>query len=97
MDAKLTSRVDFLVGPDVPHKLLTEATELGLAAADAALGEKGRAQGNGSLIKLPDGRRRVRIDLAVRAAPQAALAAEAAFSSTFEARLRTKGFEVERA
>lgn len=97
MDAKLSARVDFVVDADVPHRLLAEATERGLAAADAALGGSGRAQANGSLLTLPDGRRRVRVELAMRASPTGALAAEAAFAEAFLGRLQAKGFGARRA
>lgn len=96
MDTKLRSSVPFEVGDDVPHKVLTSATEAGLAAARAALGDKGSVDALGSLGSARDGARRVRIELTLRGAAPAAMEAERAFAEAFVARLVAQGFAATR-
>lgn len=97
---KLRSTVAIEVAGDAPHRLLTEATDRGLAAANAALAEAGRVEAVGSLGSVKGGLRRVKVELVVRLAKadmQAAMGAEAAFAEAFVARLRQKGHHAERA
>ncbi|HVM46332.1 MAG TPA: hypothetical protein VM582_10390 [Candidatus Thermoplasmatota archaeon] len=94
METKLRSVLLFDVGADVPHRLLTEATDAGVAAARASAG--GLVDANGALGSARDDKRRVRVELALRATPAAAMEAERAFAAAFAATLETKGHAVER-
>lgn len=93
MESKLRSVLLFDVPADAPHRELTDATDAGLAAARAALGAP--VDANGSLGSASAGRRRVRVELAMRAAPAAAMQAERAFAGAFVAALEAKGHAVE--
>lgn len=95
---KLRSSVRFDVGGDVPHKVLTSATDAGLAAARAKAGEGGSVDAAGSLGSVRDERRTVKIELTLRVAgPAVAIEAERAFADAFVARLAGQGYTVERA
>ncbi|HET6404882.1 MAG TPA: hypothetical protein VFH78_09555 [Candidatus Thermoplasmatota archaeon] len=93
MDAKLRSVLLFDVDADTPHRVLTEATDAGVAAAREALGTP--VDTNGALGSARDGKKRVRVELAMRAPPAAVMQAEKAFAAAFAATLAKKGHAVE--
>ena len=93
VQAKLRSVLLFDVGADTPHRTLTEATDAGIAAAREALGAP--VEANGTLGSVRDGGKRVRVELAMRAAPAAVMTAEKAFGAAFAALLAERGFDVE--
>lgn len=95
----LRSTLIFVVPEEVPHRLLTEATKAGLAAARIALAPEGSADANGRLGRAGDGARRVTIEIELRPggrAPAVGLAAERAFVEAFVAPLVRRGFDVKR-
>ena len=94
MDAKLRSVLLFDVADDTPHRVLTEATEVGVAAARALLGSV--VDTAGALGSASGGKKRVRVELAMRAAPAAVMQAERAFAAAFMDALERKGHAVER-
>lgn len=94
VDAKLRSVLLFDVGDDVPHRALTEATEAGIAAAREVLGTPPAT--NGALGKAVDGKKRVRVEMGIRAAPAVVMQVEKAFAAAFVALLEKKGHAVER-
>lgn len=97
-ETKAEATLTFVIAADVGQKLLTDATERGLAAATAALPGRGRVRAQGSLGNVREGKR-VRIDLDVRgegADTAWALRAEAAFADAFLARLEAKGHSARR-
>ena len=96
MESKLRSSVAFEVAGDAPHKVLTAATDAGLAAARERLAAGGSADAIGSLGSVKDGTRRVKIELTLRAAPAAAMDAERAFADAFLAKLTTQGYAAAR-
>lgn len=93
METKLTSVVEFIVAAEVPHRLLTEATEAGLDAARTRAGPGVDASGSLGSISARAGTRSVRIALTLRATAAGALAAEAAFAEAFLGRVRAQGFD----
>ena len=95
MDAKLRSVLLFDVDAAVPHRLLTEATDAGIAAARAIVGSV--VDANGALGSAKDGTKRVRVELAMRAAPATVMQAEKAFAEAFVATLAKKGHRAEQA
>ena len=94
MEAKLRSVLLFDVADDTPHRVLTEATEAGVAAARAILGSV--VDTAGALGSASGGKKRVRVELAMRAAPVAVMQAERAFAAAFMDALARKGHAVER-
>lgn len=95
---KLASVVLFDVDASLPQRVLTEATQAGLAAARATLAPDASAEATGSLASARDERRRVRVDLTLRVPdPAAALRAERAFADAFLARVRTRDAAADRA
>lgn len=97
-ETKADATLTFVVDADVGQRLLTDATEKGLAAATDALPGRGRVRAQGSLGNVREGKR-VRIDLDVRgegATRAWALAAETAFAEAFLARLEAKGHSARR-
>lgn len=101
LDAKLRSVLLFDIGADTPHRALTDATDAGVGAARARLG--GAIEANGTLGSARDGKsgeapvakRRVRIELAMRANAAAVMLAEKAFADAFLAHLQTLGHDAE--
>ena len=94
MDAKLRSVLLFDIDAEVPHRLLTEATDAGIAAARGVVGSV--VDANGALGSAKDGTKRVRVELALRATPALVMQAEKAFAEAFLATLAKKGHSVER-
>lgn len=97
-ETKAEAALAFLVDADAGQRLLTDATEKGLAAATKALPGRGRVRAQGSLGNVKEGKR-VRVDLDVRgegANQEWALAAEAAFAEAFLARIEAKGHSARR-
>lgn len=93
VEAKLRSVLLFDVAADAPHRTLTEATDAGVAAARGTIGSA--VEANGALGSARDGKKRVRIELAMRATPAAAMLAEKAFVEAFVGILRGKDHDVE--
>ena len=93
MEAKLRSVLLFDVADDTPHRVLTEATEAGVAAARSVLGSV--VDTAGALGSASGGRKRVRVELAMRAAPAAVMEAERAFAAAFVSAVERKGHAVE--
>lgn len=91
MEPKLTSVLLFDVAADIPHRVLTEATEAGLAAARAHAGPA--VDATGSLGSAREGTRRVRVELTLRADPKSAMAAGKAFGDAFVERLAARGLD----
>lgn len=93
MDAKLRSVLLFDVADDTPHRVLTEATDAGLAAAREVVGAV--VEANGALGSARDGKKRVRVEMALRAAPAAVMEAERAFAAAFVSLVERRGHDVE--
>lgn len=92
-EQKIVAVATLLIDADVPHKLLTDATERGLDAAKEALPGRGAVRAEGALQNLRD-RKRVKVTLTIRgvgANGAWAAAAERAFAEAFLARLAKKG------
>lgn len=93
MDAKLRSVLLFDVAEGTPHRVLTEATDAGLAAAREVVGAV--VEANGALGSARDGKKRVRVEMALRAAPAAVMEAEKEFAAAFVSVVERRGHEVE--
>lgn len=93
MEAKLRSVLLFDVAEDTPHRVLTEATDAGLAAAREIVGAV--VEANGALGSARDGKKRVRVEMALRAPPAAVMQAERAFAAAFVSLVERRGHEVE--
>lgn len=92
---KIESTVLFDVPADVPHRELTRATEAGLAAARAALADRGSVEAIGRLPSARGDAKRVRVELVISVADgmaTIALAAERAFAEAFAGALTTRGY-----
>lgn len=92
-NAKLRSVLLFDVAAGTPHRLLTEATDAGIAAARETLGVP--VEANGTLGSAREERKRVRVELAMRAKPAGVMEAERAFAAAFTGQLEKRGFAVE--
>lgn len=93
MDAKLRSVLLFDVADATPHRVLTEATDAALAAAREVVGAV--VEANGALGSARDGKKRVRVEMALRAAPAAVMEAERAFAAAFVSTVERRGHAVE--
>lgn len=93
MEAKLRSVLLFDVADETPHRVLTEATDAGLAAARAVVGAV--VEANGALGAARDGKKRVRVEMALRATPAMVMEAERAFAAAFVSLVERRGHEVE--
>lgn len=83
----------FDVADDTPQRVLTEATDAGIAAAREVLGAPPAA--TGALGSAREGKKRVRVELAMRAPPAAVMDAERAFAAAFVSLVERKGHAVE--
>ena len=92
--AKLRSVLLFDVAEDTPHRVHTEATDAGVAAAREVLGAPPAT--NGALGSARDGKKRVRVEMGMRAAPAAIMEAEKAYATAFVGVIERRGHTVER-
>jgi hypothetical protein len=93
VETKLRSVLLFDVAEDTPHRVLTEATDAGVAAAREVLGAPPAT--NGALGSAREGKKRVRVEMGIRAAPAVIMEAERAFAAAFVGVVAKRGHAVE--